>query len=96
MKTFSLTRKHTGNLLILLLLALYIASPIDIIPDFIPVAGWIDDILVILWTVFKIMERSNKKSDSLLGFLDGLFTVGIILIILFLTLCVLLVVSLFK
>lgn len=56
----SMNRNRTGNLL-MLLLALYLASPADIIPDFIPAAGWIDDIFVILWAVFKIMDRTNKK-----------------------------------
>lgn len=30
-----------------LVAALYVISPIDIVPDWIPLAGWIDDILVI-------------------------------------------------
>lgn len=91
-----MNRNRTGNLLMLLLLALYLASPADIIPDFIPAAGWIDDIFVILWAVFKIMDRTNKKSGSVLGFLDGLFTVGVILTILLSAIIVLLIVSLFK
>jgi uncharacterized membrane protein YkvA (DUF1232 family) len=32
--------------LILILALLYIISPIDAIPDFIPVVGWADDVLV--------------------------------------------------
>ena len=91
-----MNRNRTGNLLMLLLLALYLASPADIIPDFIPAAGWIDDIFVILWTVFKIMDRTDKKSNSILGFFNGLFTVGVILIILFAVTCILLIVSLFN
>ena len=91
----SMNRNRTGNLL-MLLLALYLASPADIIPDFIPAAGWIDDIFVILWTVVKRMDRTNKKSGSVLGFLDGLFTVGVILTILLSAIIVLLIVSLFK
>jgi len=31
-----------------LVLVLYIASPIDLIPDFIPVIGYLDDILIVL------------------------------------------------
>jgi len=30
----------------LLLAVLYILSPVDFIPDFIPVAGWVDDLAV--------------------------------------------------
>lgn len=49
-------RRHLGGscesrmkriLLILAALA-YIVSPIDLIPDFIPVAGWGDDLVVLL------------------------------------------------
>lgn len=38
-----------GNRLVVLILVLallYIISPVDIIPDMIPVAGWADDVLV--------------------------------------------------
>ena len=34
--------------IIFLLSVAYIISPIDIIPDVIPIAGWIDDILIFL------------------------------------------------
>jgi uncharacterized membrane protein YkvA (DUF1232 family) len=34
------------------LLALYIISPIDLIPDVIPVAGWIDDVVALITGVF--------------------------------------------
>lgn len=29
-------------------LILYLASPIDLLPDFIPVIGWLDDILIVM------------------------------------------------
>jgi uncharacterized membrane protein YkvA (DUF1232 family) len=31
---------------VLLLALLYIVSPVDFIPDFIPVVGWLDDLLI--------------------------------------------------
>lgn len=95
MKVRSVAKSNTGNLVVLLLLGLYLVSPVDAIPDFVPALGWIDDLLVILWTVFKIMDRTDKKSNSVLGFFNGLFTVGVILIILFAVTCILLIVSLF-
>ena len=39
--------KH-WSMIIVLLSALYIISPIDIIPDFIPFLGWCDDLVVLL------------------------------------------------
>lgn len=41
-----------GTIAAIVVVLLYILSPIDIVPDFIPVAGYIDDItlLLILWT----------------------------------------------
>lgn len=38
--------KH-WNIIIALVAVLYIISPIDILPDFIPVIGWIDDLVVL-------------------------------------------------
>ena len=32
---------------LMLLVPLYLISPIDLIPDFIPLAGWLDDLVVI-------------------------------------------------
>lgn len=38
--------------------AAYALSPIDLIPDFIPVLGWLDDLLIVplgLWTVRRLI-----------------------------------------
>lgn len=39
------------NIIIVLLALLYVVSPIDFIPDIIPVIGWIDDVLAIIVAV---------------------------------------------
>ena len=42
--------------LIILFLLGYFISPIDLIPDFIPVVGYIDDILIISLTIYLIIK----------------------------------------
>lgn len=39
-------RDNGFGTIVLILALLYIISPIDLIPDFIPVAGWADDLVV--------------------------------------------------
>ena len=42
----------------------YLALPIDLVPDFIPVAGWIDDAAVLGW-IFARCADEFKKYKSL-------------------------------
>ncbi len=39
----------------------YLASPIDLIPDFIPVLGQLDDALVIAWTLRHIVRSAGRE-----------------------------------
>lgn len=44
--------------LLALLVAAYALSPIDLIPDFIPVLGWLDDLLLVpagIWLVRRLI-----------------------------------------
>jgi uncharacterized membrane protein YkvA (DUF1232 family) len=38
-------------------LALYLASPIDLVPDFLPVVGYLDDVLIVLLVLRHIRRR---------------------------------------
>ena len=51
------------------LLALaYLVSPIDLLPDFIPLAGWIDDIiivpLIVSWVASRLSTRTAPAQSS--------------------------------
>ncbi|MGA9598633.1 MAG: DUF1232 domain-containing protein [Acidimicrobiia bacterium] len=40
---------------------LYIASPIDLIPDFVPVVGGIDDLLVLAFAIDYLLESCSQE-----------------------------------
>ena len=37
----------------------YVVSPIDLVPDFIPIAGWVDDLVVITMALNKFLEMDK-------------------------------------
>ena len=41
----------------LVALAAYLALPFDLVPDFIPVVGYADDVVVVLWTLRSVLRR---------------------------------------
>jgi len=43
-----LNKKLITGIIIAIIVLAYAASPIDILPDIIPIIGWIDDVLVII------------------------------------------------
>lgn len=68
---------------LMLLVPLYLVSPIDLIPDFIPFAGWLDDLVVIpllvSWIVSLLPQaepvraraQSNQRRDANGRVIDG-------------------------
>lgn len=52
------------KLVLLILTALYAFSPIDLIPDFIPGVGQIDDLTVIAFTFLALFMPPLKKDGS--------------------------------
>ena len=43
------------------LAAAYVASPIDLIPEFIPVIGWADDVIFMLLAIDSLIERAGPE-----------------------------------
>jgi uncharacterized membrane protein YkvA (DUF1232 family) len=39
------------------LIVLYVLSPIDLIPDFIPVLGWVDDLVIVPFAIRWLLSR---------------------------------------
>lgn len=46
-----------GNLIMALAGLIYLISPIDMVPDFIPISGWLDDIAILKF----VLERLNAE-----------------------------------
>jgi len=57
----SLSGAYTGlsvhKLVTIVAAILYLISPLDVIPDFIPVVGYVDDAAVIAWVLKNIAEE---------------------------------------
>ena len=43
------------------LAAAYVASPIDLVPEVIPVVGWADDVILIMFAIDSLIERSGAE-----------------------------------
>lgn len=47
---------------LMVLTALYVISPVDIIADIIPILGWVDDVLIVSMMVSFIMSRLPRPA----------------------------------
>jgi uncharacterized membrane protein YkvA (DUF1232 family) len=43
------------------LAAAYVASPIDLIPEVIPVIGWADDVLIVMFAIDSLIDRAGEE-----------------------------------
>lgn len=62
-----------GSIIMIIASILYFVSPADLIPDFVPVVGYLDDAAVIAFAIkqlnadleqFKVWKASNGESDA--------------------------------
>ena len=47
------------RVIIVLLAFIYVVSPLDLIPDFIPVIGWLDDLGVLAWAAKQVFFNNH-------------------------------------
>ena len=50
------------NWILIIILGLYIISPLDLIPDFIPVIGWIDDAAAFIMLLGLLKDTQEVKN----------------------------------
>ncbi|MBR7719212.1 DUF1232 domain-containing protein [Microvirga sp. SRT04] len=53
----------TSTIISGLAVLLYVLSPIDLVPDFIPVVGFLDDLSLVSWFVVKFQTEITKFRD---------------------------------
>lgn len=58
------TPRTMKNVLLLVGCILYLLSPIDLVPDVIPVLGWLDDIVVLAGTVKAISSGASPRDGG--------------------------------
>ncbi|MBP2392170.1 YkvA family protein [Aeromicrobium fastidiosum] len=44
------------------LLVAYLALPVDLVPDFIPVVGYADDVVVVIWVLRSVTRRAGPDA----------------------------------
>lgn len=47
------------RVIIAVLAMIYVISPLDLIPDFIPIIGWLDDLGVLVWAARQVFFNKD-------------------------------------
>ena len=85
---------HVGAWIWAVLGLIYAISPIDLLPDAIPVAGWVDDILITVTSGLNLIQSYLKESNEHLAkIVKGIKWVIIVLGILIVAIIALIVVG---
>lgn len=59
---------ETKNILLMVAALVYFVTPLDLIPDFIPITGLLDDFTVVLWVYNKLQQEIDHFIDWEEGF----------------------------
>lgn len=82
---------HIGAWIMAIIGVIYAISPVDIIPDVVPVAGWVDDLVITGGAILNLLEKTCGETLSGLAAIIKilkwiLIVVGVIAILLILLL----------
>ena len=58
---------HTGAWLWIVMVVFYTISPLDIVPDIIPIYGWIDDGLILVISILNLVQSYLKEKHEALA-----------------------------
>ncbi|MCQ2323732.1 MAG: DUF1232 domain-containing protein [Paludibacteraceae bacterium] len=62
-----------GSWIWLIIGILYAVSPVDILPDVVPFAGWVDDLIITGTGVLNFIQAEVGKSSQTLSSILGMF-----------------------
>ena len=65
---------------LLALAVLYTLSPVDLVPDVVPVAGWFDDFFALAAAGLNVLQNGLGKQNKLLEQIVGLLKWGLIVV----------------
>lgn len=79
-----------------ILVAAYAFSPIDLIPDFIPVLGYLDDVILVplgVWLVLKlvpepVLQDLKKKAEYLTSGKPRNYLAGVVIVLIWLSVAI--------
>lgn len=56
-------KMNKWNLSIIIGTIVYVISPLDAMPDFLPFVGWLDDVTIVGYALSKLSEEISKYKD---------------------------------
>ena len=58
--------KNPGRTILIILFVLLLLSPLDPVPDVIPVVGWTDDLLYIVGIIYPVLQiAKSREADAI-------------------------------
>lgn len=58
--------KNPGRTILIILFVLLLLSPLDPVPDVIPVVGWTDDLLYIVGIIYQVLQIAKSREANVI------------------------------